>query len=147
MSYRRFTAECCEVCQKAVICKIYELLDSVPALNFSMAACRFYEENTGNDTKPGKTQDIEEKRDIIQDIDSLAERIRAASIIKMDEPEIIHLETERECPFCHQETKEFIPCSECGTPTCGDCITETFSGETLCPACYEKKSPDELTDG
>jgi hypothetical protein len=103
-----------------------------------MIGCRYYEQDMeAPEQEPEKAPAPEAPALSIDERLALAEEIKAATTKEEDCPVIHAPEKGLECCACGQDDVQLLECSKCGRLVCGDCVTDTLKGESLCPECYE----------
>ena len=126
-----FSYEACNTCKIRFICSVYPLIKDNNALDMAMIGCRYFERDEDAKSVPeNRSLSIEERL-------AIAEEIKANAASKIKEPIIYQPQEGVKCSSCGRDNVQLIECSECHKLICGDCVTDTLDGKSLCPDCYE----------
>ena len=130
-----FTNEACRKCTMLPVCKIKDLFDENPILDFAMLGCRYYADGSNEQTVFYQPEEETESRDRLE----VAQEIRASMPIEDDKEDIVPPSETLACSSCGKTGVQLIKCGNCDKYCCGDCITDTIDGKSLCPECYENE--------
>lgn len=131
-----FSYEACNACKLRFICSVYPLIKDNHALGAAMIGCRYYEHD--EKAEDGSENKVSENHSLsIEERLAIAEEIKANNASKIEEPVIYQPQEGVKCSSCGHDNVQLVECSQCHKLICGDCVTDTLDGKSLCPDCYE----------